>query len=305
MRRAALIACGVTVVVTALPAGAVARVPVPMLDPVSARPTLGLRPSACPSVPEGGFPTALPVGASPCPGVRPGSAVRSDAGLCTLNFVFEGSDGDRYVATSAQCVEAFIGERVPAPGRRVVARDAAGHRIGEFVYAVFDRGADFALIRLDPAVPASPEMCHFGGPTGLNEDRRSEPVVLHYYGSGTVAVDNPAAPEDEDVSVGPIAPGRSSVALGLDDPDWVLAQGTALYGDIGSAVITADGRAVGMLVFAGLVRRGTQSGTLGIIRLGPQVARAENRLGIELELLTAPTHFDSDPSAVPPGTKRG
>lgn len=227
-----------------------------------------------------------PIGLSGCSGVRPGAAVRTDAGLCTLGFLFRGTDGERYVATSAQCMGAFIGQRAPAPGRGVVASDEFGRRIGEFAYGVTDIRADFALIRLDRDVEASAQMCHFGGPTGRNDDGGSKPVVLHYYGTGFLTSRISVVPEG--VGLGRVAPGRSAFAVGLDDPDWVFAFGTAIYGDLGSAVISSDGRAVGLLVFAGVVRSGTHSGTLGIMRLGPQVDRAEERLTIGLELMTAP-----------------
>jgi hypothetical protein len=234
-----------------------------------------------------------PLGLSGCSGVRPGAAVRTDAGLCTLGFLFRGTDGERYVATSAQCMEPFIGERAPARGRGAVASDEFGRRIGEFAYGVTDIRADFALIRLDRDVPASTQMCHFGGPTGQNDDGGLGPVVLHYYGTGFLTSGTSVVPEG--VGLGRIAPGRSAFGVGLDDPDWVFAYGTAIYGDLGSAVISSDGRAVGLLVFAGVVRSETHSGTLGIIRLGPQVARAEKRLGIGLELLTAPVTSDGVP----------
>jgi hypothetical protein len=183
-------------------------------------------------------------------------------------------------------MEPFFGERAPARGRGVVASDESDRRIGEFAYGVTDIRADFALIRLDRDVPASPEMCHFGGPSGQNDDGGSNAVVLHHYGTGFLTSRISVVPEG--VGLGRVAPGRSAFAVGLDDPDWVLAFGTAIYGDLGSPVISSDGRAVGLVVFAGVARSGTHSGTLGIMRLGPQIARAEKRLRIGLELMTAP-----------------
>lgn len=43
-------------------------------------------------------------------------------------------------------------------------------------------------------------MCHFGGPTGVNSDQPSGPVVLHHFGQG--------------VAVGDVVPARSAVATG-------------------------------------------------------------------------------------------
>jgi hypothetical protein len=205
-----------------------------------------------------------------------------------LNFLFSGSDGRRYIGTSAQCMKPFIGERAPDPGRREVAWDVTGRRIGEFAYGVFASGADFALIALDSLVRASPQMCHFGGPTGLNEDSRRAPVLLHYYGNGLVSVPTSAVPEG--LGMGPVSPGRSAVAPHLQNPVWVMAVGTAIYGDLGSGVISDDGRAVGLVVYGGLTTTsgGESAGTLGIIRLGPQVNRAEKRLGVKLQLEVDP-----------------
>ena len=49
---------------------------------------------------------AAPVGTGPCPGVRPGAIVRADIYYdhCTLNFLFLGSDGSRYIGTAGHCI---------------------------------------------------------------------------------------------------------------------------------------------------------------------------------------------------------
>ena len=227
-------------------------------------------------------PTAAPVGAGTCPGVRPGGVVRSDLGSCTLNFLFQGSDGRRYIGTAGHCILETDGESSWAPGAGPEARDAGGTRIGEFAYAVLEDPKDFALIRLDPSVESDPQICHFGGPTGTNDERPGldEPTVLHLFGNG--------------LAVGAVLPARSMVALGMPDPDHVFAEGLVVPGDSGSAVISADGRAVGVAVTTGLHAAsvgtsGIDAGTVGITRLTPQVQQAEATLGISLDLLTAPT----------------
>ena len=50
------------------------------------------------------MPAAAPVGATACPGVRPGAIVDTDVGQCTLNFVFNGSDGRTYIGTAGHCI---------------------------------------------------------------------------------------------------------------------------------------------------------------------------------------------------------
>src|SRR5467141_1721949 len=118
-------------------------------------------------------PAAAPLGTGTCPGVRPGAIVRSDVGQCTLNFLFVGSDGGRYIGTAGHCILGTspfggnAGEIVWATGMAPVARDGSGNRIGEFIYAILQDPKDFALILLDPQVQASASMCHFGGPTAV------------------------------------------------------------------------------------------------------------------------------------------
>jgi hypothetical protein len=123
-------------------------------------------------------------------------------------------------------------------------------------------------------------MCHFGGPTGINADITADPVVLNHYGNG--------------LAIGSVLPARTGVALGMPDPDHVFAQAVALPGDSGSGIISADGRAVGVVVTVGVHSGsvgtgGVDAGITGITRLTPQVARAASVLGIGLTLQTAPT----------------
>jgi hypothetical protein len=231
-------------------------------------------------------PAASPVGTSACPGVRPGAVVETDVGQCTFNFLFLGSDGNRYMGTAGHCIlgdsptGGDVGEQTWAPGSGPVARDADGNRVGEFAYAILQDPKDFSLIRLDPGVAANPQMCHFGGPTGTNADQGADPVVLHHFGQG--------------VGVGTVLPARSALAIGTPDPDHVFAQGAVVPGDSGSGIVSDDGRAVGVIVTVGLHSSsigtdGVDAGDVGITRLAPQVARASEVLGTGLDLQQAPT----------------
>jgi hypothetical protein len=231
-------------------------------------------------------PAAAPVGTGTCPGVRPGAIVNSEAGQCTFNFLFNGSDGRRYIGTAGHCIlgespiGGDVGEESWAPGTGPEATDADGNRIGEFAYAILQDPKDFAVIRLDPGVAASPQMCHFGGPTGTNSDQPglTSPVVLNYFGNG--------------LGLGTVVPARSALALGMPDPDHVFAEGVVVPGDSGSGIISSDGRAVGVVVTTGvhsssIGTSGVDAGTVGITRLAPQEARAEQVLGLSLNLQTA------------------
>ena len=140
------------------------------------------------------------------------------------------------------------------------------------------RQKNFALIRLDRHISASPQMAHFGGPTGTNKETEGQRVVLQYYGHGH--------------GIGSTAPARSAVALDFSDPQHVYAIGLSEPGDSGAPVASQDGRAVGVLVTGGI--HGFQgqtpldSGTMGISRLEPPLRHAEQRLALRLELETAP-----------------
>ena len=225
-------------------------------------------------------PAAAPIGTpTTCGGVRPGAPVESDTGLCTFNFLFAGSDGQRYAGTAGHCILPADGERTWAAGSGPEARNSAGARIGEFSYAVLQDPKDFALIRLDAGVPASPEMCHFGGPTGINTSTGPETTILHHYGQG--------------LGVSLAVPARSAVAQGMPDPDHVFALGGVVPGDSGSGIIDDAGNAIGVIVTTGLHSSsigtsGIDAGTMGVTRLQPQVDRAEVMLGVSLTLQTAP-----------------
>jgi hypothetical protein len=228
---------------------------------------------------------SMPVGVGSCPGVRPGGEIQSEIGLCTLNFLFITPEKERFIGTAGHCVLGGdnpvagdnAGEKTWPKGQGPPAKDSDGKRFGEFAYAVLQDPKDFALIRLDPDVDASPEMCNYGGPTGINDDISTGAKVLHYWGNG--------------VAIGTALPARSAVSYGFPNADHVYAAGIALPGDSGSGVITDDGRAVGVLVTtgvhgAGYDENGLDFGTMGITRIVPQVNAAQKALGLKLTMVT-------------------
>lgn len=241
--------------------------------------------------------TATPIGNAPCPGVRPGALVESDVGTCTMNYVFSGSDGRTYVGTAGHCIiepdpidENNFPEMTWAPGDGPEARDGEGNRIGEFAYAVLrdSEEADFSLIRLDPTVTANPQMCHFGGPTGLDASNPGldQPTVLNHFGNG-ILVGNLVVVNQTTL------PARSALALGMPDDRHVFAQGLVVPGDSGSAINTSDGGAIGVIVTTGVHSSsigtdGIDAGLVGVLRLGPLVDRAETATGTTFTLQTAP-----------------
>jgi hypothetical protein len=143
--------------------------------------------------------------------------------------------------------------------------------VGRAAYAIHKGSKDFGVIRLNRDTRASAQVCHFGGPTGLDTSRSATPVLIEHYGNG--------------VGVSAIAPARTSLALNTRDPDVVTAIGLAALGDSGSGAMRA-GKALGVLVAIGL--SSSEVGDIFITRLPPQIAQAQRVLGIRLALQTAP-----------------
>ena len=54
--------------------------------------------------------TAPPFGIGECHGVRPGGFLVTDGALCTFNFLFKGSDGNRYAGTAGHCFDDTVAE---------------------------------------------------------------------------------------------------------------------------------------------------------------------------------------------------
>jgi hypothetical protein len=224
-----------------------------------------------------------------CGGVRPGTAVFTpltpqypdSLSHCTFNFGWAGSDGNQYIGTAAHCILPADGEQVWPGNSGPVAMDGAKNPVGHWAWAA--RGnidghvTDLALVRLDPGVAFSAQLCQYMGPTGeFNGDLTfPQPMQLEMYGQGD--------------GVGSVAPGRTLLALDSQQ-DQFDAYGAAVGGDSGSPVITADGLAVGEEVAIQVntvnsSRGMTQGrGVIQVLRLPHQVRRASTAMGIRLTL---------------------
>jgi hypothetical protein len=112
-------------------------------------------------------------------------------------------------------------------------------------------------------------------PTGQNDDLTSNRVVINHFGQG--------------LGLGATVPARTAVANAMPSPDHVYAHGVAIFGDSGSGAISADGRALGVLVTIGAHVGGIyDNGFVGPTGLAPQVQRAQQQLQLTLTLQTAP-----------------
>lgn len=224
-----------------------------------------------------GFVGSPPFGDTACPGVRPGARVVVGETGCTLAFLVTDEVGRRYMATAGHCLVGSGLEQAwsPGEGRRAWAQAADGHfySFGEERYAVLDGAVDFALVEVDAGAEVDPELCHFGGPTALYTDSVLHPEAIHHHGFGRLWRS--------------VTPSRTGTTLGTFTHHFARAVDNAGPGDSGSPVITADGRALGV------VARATQAGGYGaaymeISRLDRHLERAAAVLGVELTLATAP-----------------
>ncbi|HEX2295670.1 MAG TPA: hypothetical protein VHN37_10220 [Actinomycetota bacterium] len=219
--------------------------------------------------------TAPPFGTGECLGVRPGAMISTDEGTCTLNFVFRDPRGRSYVGTAGHCTLSADGHARWKWGAGPSVTGPSDEPIGRFVFATVDDEYDFGLIRLYDGIDPDPEMCVFGGPTGIESGERAEPFVVQYYGNGTVM-------GNAQVVNVPTLPARSALAPEMRNRGEVTATGAAIFGDSGAGVIAEDtGRAVGVLV-------GFRPGeSIVIKRIGPAIAVAEKTLRTDLELVLA------------------
>ncbi len=252
-----------------------------------------------------------------------GTVKRDDAASCTANFAFKDAQRHNYLGTAGHC---YMGRgpfnrtwryrgAPPAklcregrddPTKLFVCREAgppvydvAGREIGRMLYALWDIRSfdnatfqrDFGIIRLHDNVVVNPQMAHFGGPKGLNEDITSTPTVLHHYGWGAVGFwYRPLCPSAPCFIQNHGVHGRTGIAPHLKDPGMFTFEGFISGGDSGSPVISSDGRALGFIT-ALLVQAVGGDPNEGIVfanRLRPRLEEAEDALGIDLELQTAP-----------------
>lgn len=249
-------------------------------------------------------------------------------GYCTLNFLFSGSDGSMYMGTAGHCQpEAHTNpedaysptnsDRSWPAGQGPVAMDTHGNRIGEFAYyiqnapetafsAINGPGnrrlpvGDFALIRLDANVGASPSVCHFGGPWGVFTDTPSRPLEMRMYGNGYGLGYNHTTESPLPAAARPLV-----ATTGAPNKEYIFADTAFSVSDSGSPVLTVDGKAIG--VFSGVwegyrVQGGIEAGSVIIARIQPLRRAAEKKLGISLDLERAKA--TADVSAVPNGASK-
>jgi len=204
-----------------------------------------------------GHPVAAPADA-PLPGtvgIRPGSWMISPAG-CTMNFVFAAS-GSFGIGTAGHCVDR-VGDEVVlltlAPGTENPVLVEIGTVVSRTVGPEDEIRPDFALVEIRPELNdwVSATIGVIGGPCGQYGGEDAVPVV--HYGHG--------------LGVGTGGTPRAGLALYYESDTYYFA-GTAIFGDSGSPVRTADLPAIGNLTHIlvdtskpGATAAGTRIGTI-------------------------------------------
>lgn len=227
--------------------------------------------------------------------VRPGVQIRSSSGQCTSNFLFRTpSNSTLMLGVAAHCVSENprAGDGCDTdtgpfePGAKVQIEGASN--AGVLVYSSWftmqatnesDSDAcrlnDFALIAVHPGDRTSvhPALMHYGGPTALAGAGSLSPgdKVLWYGNSGTRS------------GIDEIQRNEGYVVREDGSRGFVMYSATpGVPGDSGSAVISNDGAAAGIL---STVRIAPESGSNGVALLEPALAYA-NQNGVQVELVT-------------------
>jgi Trypsin-like peptidase domain len=172
-----------------------------------------------------------PAAAQAATTLQPGAYHETDAGSCTMNFVYDGG-GSTYVGTAAHCVDG-VGQRV---------RDIDGVEFGSvaFVGDADTTEWDFAFIRVDaedvgrvsPAVKGHPAF-----PTGSTvpaDTATGDSVQLSGYGLGY----GTTQPTQE----------QRTAVMGFDDTELYTVTGPIHWGDSGGPLVhRRTGRALGIV----------------------------------------------------------
>jgi hypothetical protein len=163
--------------------------------------------------------------------LQPGAYHETDAGSCTLNFVYTGG-GTTYVGTAAHCVSA-VGQRV---------RDIEGVEFGAVAF-IGDANTtewDFAFIRVDtedlgrvsPAVKGHPAFPT--GSTTAADTLLGDSIQLSGYGLG--------------YDTTPITQEQRKAVLSGDDASVYTVIGPIHWGDSGGPLVhIASGKALGIV----------------------------------------------------------
>jgi hypothetical protein len=176
--------------------------------------------------------TALAVLPSSAWAIQPGDYQETDAGACTLSFVYDGG-GKTYMGTAAHCVES-VGQDVRLLDGRTFGDVAfiGNQDVTQEDYAFIEVRPEF-LAEVDPSVKGSPGLPS-GSFTTPPETARGDLIQLSGYGLGFGATQ----PTRE----------RRQAVMGFDDAELYDVTGPLIFGDSGGPLVhLKTGKALGIV----------------------------------------------------------
>jgi hypothetical protein len=246
------------------------------------------------TAPAGAAPTWAPAATAT---IHPGVQTVTAGGQCTANFVFFDS-GSVYIGQAAHCsgtggstaTDGCTSGSLPV-GTEVQVDGAS--RPGVMVYnswitmqAVGETDPDtcayndFALVRLDPADAGkvNPSIPFFGGPTGVDTNGTAAGENVLSYGNSSLRLGISQLSPKRGVSVGDAGNGWSH---------GVLTVTPGIPGDSGSAFVSSDGTALGVL---STLQLAPLAGSNGVGDLAKELAylAAHTPFAVQLALGTEP-----------------
>jgi hypothetical protein len=244
----------------------------------------------------GAVPVWAPAATAP---IHPGVQTVTAGGQCTANFVFYDS-GSVYIGQAAHCsgtggntaTDGCTSGSLPV-GTPVQVGGAS--RPGVMVYSSWitmqalgeadpDTCAfnDLALVRLDPADAAkvNPSIPFFGGPTGLDPNGTELGETVLSYGNSSLRL-----------GISQLSPKRG-VSVGDDGNGWshgVFTITPGIPGDSGSAFLSADGTALGVL---STLQLAPLAGSNGVGDLAKELAYLASHTSLSVQLALGTEPFD-------------
>ncbi|MDQ4116935.1 MAG: serine protease [Actinomycetota bacterium] len=149
---------------------------------------------------------------------------------------------------------------------------------------------DFALVRLDPADVSrtNPSLPHYGGPVGMDPDGTQPGETVFGYGNSKLRAGIEALRPKTGTSLGTSGGGRTHTVASLPP---------GIPGDSGSAYVSADGSALGLLSTLNIA---PQAGTNGVsdLRSALDYANDSGDLDNDVELVPGDQPFTPNPVPV-------
>jgi hypothetical protein len=231
--------------------------------------------------------------------IHPGTMMYTDGAQCTANFVYTDAAGSVYVGYAAHC--AGLGEATDTNGCTVaslplgtkVTFTQGGNLVGEgtpvgtgtLAYSSWNTMRkvgetdattcaynDLALVKVSAAdvVKVNPSIPFWGGPSGVDTDGTAVGDRVYTFGNSSLRAGIELLSPHTGISLG-----DSAADGGWSHPLYTVTPGVP--GDSGSAFVSADGKAVGVLSTLGLAPL-PASNNIG--DLGKELAYAQQHSGI-------------------------